>query len=267
MEMVDAVYPSGSDDTAASRREAAYASLVDFIEISCEVDQSQMGAAITRKLPPAAATRWQEYVGKGYAKLMSGSNGGWKLFRTPAFRMEVLSRFIKRPLVLGYEAKRNQDSSVQGASDERVNLTYFGIELGRAIDFADTTQPMQLPKADCPSWSTCDAQLTVRGGRVAEISVFTRPGADLRSVSQRVTERFKVRPTDTGRVSVCSVYVGAVGVGNNDSQPILEWSSNGVNAYLEAHAPYLDCRVGKLTIRLAADDEQRADYERRTGAF
>jgi tetratricopeptide (TPR) repeat protein len=101
-----AAYP-GSDPHTYSVQAAAFAVFVDLIEVRSGVDQSLMGAALIAKLPPVARPPWREYVAHGYSKILMGES--WKLYADPAFRAEVLSRFLPPTSAAEYEAARNHD--------------------------------------------------------------------------------------------------------------------------------------------------------------
>lgn len=113
-----AVFPSPAGDYATiARSEAAFAVLADYIEIRGGADQSLLGDALLATLPPAARARWQQYVGNGYSKLLSGTNGSWQMFVSPQFRAQVLLQFLPPASVAEYEATRNAVAGIPGPSD------------------------------------------------------------------------------------------------------------------------------------------------------
>lgn len=110
---VQAAYPA-SEPRSYAVQSAIFAVLVDVIEVRSGVDQALMGAPLVARLSPAAQVRWKEYVGHGYSKILTSSNGSWQAFTSPQFRLSVLSNFIPRASILAYETMRNRTPGVAG---------------------------------------------------------------------------------------------------------------------------------------------------------
>jgi hypothetical protein len=137
-----AAYPASEPATYA-RQEAAFAVLADYIEIRAGVDQSQMGAAIIASLPPQARASWKEYVGSGYSKTLTNTNGSFQYFANPAFRAEVVTRLISHDALVAYETARNRKPGVVGPAKPPYGTTGSGpVPLPMTRTGPDATAPL-----------------------------------------------------------------------------------------------------------------------------
>lgn len=109
---VESAYPA-SDPMSYARRAAAFAVLVDYIEVRGGIDDvGLMGPAVDARLSPRARQARRQYVGGGYSKILTG--GAWEWFTNQNFREEVLLRFVPRQALVTYETMRNRIPDVPG---------------------------------------------------------------------------------------------------------------------------------------------------------
>jgi hypothetical protein len=129
-----------------AQSEAAFAVLVDFIEVRCGVDQELIGPPLIAQIPAEVMPRWREYVGNGYSKTLTRTNGGWQLFSTPSFRHEVLSRFLSASSVAAYEAALNGGAaSTAPASSTAPAASGRSRRAAQQTQQAQRTQPSAAP--------------------------------------------------------------------------------------------------------------------------
>ncbi len=309
----------GSDpaDTMA-RQLATFAVLKDYIAFRQSPTSGLSGAGAR---PATAQLRLSEYEKASFKEtafqFLMGSSTNGATVSTDAidryaddlsFREETLARYISRPSVDAYlalvrtkaqaaqaqaavsaeQTRRLATSSVTAANDANVDMTVFGIELGKPfaippcptgangptadncrlvgglVQFATqfsvngdfgvpgtVNVPVKLGASKCPDWVDCTVMVATKDAYVLSVSFLTVGNDSQDQIEARLTRKYRANPRkDT--YSECHVSYGGVNLGTSERAINRVWSLPGLVVYYAPYGSMKNCQQGYIGVATTA---------------